>query len=136
MMAGGLSMVWPGAGQFLSGDPLTGTLHTTAHLAVTAASLYWAHSLLPSDLQWGNLNYVASSQDAVKARWSSHSLEDYLPALGAAALGGAVDLALRIWSAKSAQTEAKAAIDNGKLTFEPEFGGGPMGLRLGMGMHW
>jgi hypothetical protein len=130
MMAGGLSFGWPGAGQFLSGDWAGGTLHTGIHLGVTTASLAWAHSLLPADLRWGNLDYLNTKNDAIETAWKSHPVSEYFPAIGALAVGGVVDLALRFWSSKDAQATAKAQVDAEKVTFEPRFDGGHWGLGM------
>jgi len=136
MMAGGMSMFWPGAGQYMAGDWVDGTLFTGLHLGVTAGSLFWAHSLLPSDLQWSNLDYFSASRSTVKGRWDSHSFNEYLPAVGALAVGGAVGIALRVWSARNAQEVAKTRIDDGKITFEPRFENTRWGMGLGMGMRF
>jgi len=130
LMAGGLSMVWPGAGQFAAGEWSTGAVHTGLHLGVTVASLAWAHSLLPADLRWGNLDYLDASESTIKTTWSNHHASEFFPAVGALALGGALDLALRIWSANDAQTTAKSRIDQGEITFEPRFHRGHWGFGM------
>jgi hypothetical protein len=135
------SLIWPGAGQFMAGDWADGSLQTLAHVGISAGALYWAHSLLPSDLHWGNLDYMGSTSDTINARWKAHSFGDYLPSLGALAAGGAVDFVLRVWSARDAGSIAKARIDAGAITFEPRFEGG-FGVRgwgmggIGMGMRY
>lgn len=129
-LAGGVSFVWPGAGQFMAGDWAGGTLQTGLHLGVTAASLAWAHSLLPTDLKWGNLDYMNSKKDTVEAAWRAHAVSEFFPALGALAAGGAVDLALRFWSSKDARARAKAQIDENRITFEPLFDGRHFGLGM------
>jgi len=136
MMAGGLSMFWPGAGQYMSGDWMGGTLYTGLHVGVTAGTVFWAESLLPSDLQWSNLDYFSASHSTVRSRWDSHSFNEYLPAIGALALGTAVDVGLRFWSARNAKEVAKARIDDGKVTFEPRFENTRWGMGLGMGMRF
>lgn len=123
LAAGTASFLWPGAGQFLTGDWAGGTLQTAFHVGLSAGSLVWAHSLLPADLRVDSLNYLRTNQTDLKARWMSHTLEDYLPALGALAAGGAVDLVLRYWSSREARTTAKARIEAGTVTFEPRFEG-------------
>jgi hypothetical protein len=145
MTASGASFLWPGAGQFMAGDWTGGALQTSFHVGISAGTLYWAHSLLPSDLRWGNLDYLGSNQDTINARWKAHSFGDYLPALGALAAGGVVDFALRAWSARDARTTAQAKVDAGAITFEPRFEGGlgfggrgfgMGGFGLGMGMRY
>lgn len=127
--AGGLSMLWPGAGQFMAGDATGGVLHTTLHVGVTAAALFWAHSLLPDDLRWGNLDYPYTDSKTIEATWKSHRPADFLPAAGALAAGFTVDLVVRAWSARDAQYTAKARIDSGDIGFEPRFfEGGRLGL--------
>lgn len=132
MLSGGLSLAWPGAGQFLTGDWSGGTLQTGLHLGVVAGSLAWAHSLLPTDLRWGNLDYVNSKKDTLEAAWKSHAISEFFPAIGAVAVGGAIDLALRFWSSQDAQDRAKVRIDEGKVAFEPRFDG----HHFGMGMRF
>lgn len=136
MLASGLSLAWPGAGQYMTGDWMGGTLFTGLHVGITAGSLLWAHALLPSDLQWSNLDYFGSPHSRIDSRWSNHSLNDFWPSIGALAVGGVADFALRAWSARNARDEAKAKIDDGKMTFEPRFEGGRMGWGMGMGMRW
>jgi len=121
LMATGLSFVWPGAGQFASGDSTGGIVQTSLHLGITGGTLYWAHALLPADLRIGNLDYFGSTKDQVNNAWASHPMNDYWPAVGALAVGGAVDLALRAWSAADASTKVRRAIDDGTVTFEPRF---------------
>lgn len=130
MMAGVLSFAWPGAGQFLTGDWGSGTLHTGLQLGVIAASAAWAHSLLPSDLRWGNLDYINAKHEAIETAWRSHAVADFLPAAGALAAGGAVSLVLRAWSSQDARSGAKAAIDEGEIEFEPRFERGHLGFGM------
>lgn len=133
MMATGMSFAWPGAGQFASGDIAGGTMQTVLHVGISAATSWWADSVLPSDLRWTNLNVFTASPEKVHSAWASHPLNDYWPAIGALAAGGAVDLVLRAWSAHDAQGKARQAIDEGKVTFEPRF---LEGGRMGFGMRW
>lgn len=128
--AGILSLAWPGAGQFVIGDWTGGILHTGLQAGITAGTLFWAHSLLPSDLQFGNLDYVNASDEAIERSWKSHSARDYFPAIGALAAGGAIDLVLRVWSAKDAQSSARERIEEGAISFEPRYFGGHWGLGM------
>lgn len=127
MIAGGLSLAWPGAGQFAVGDWTGGILHTGLQVGITAGTLFWAHSLLPSDLRFDNLDYVNATDDAIERAWKSHSAREFFPAIGALAAGGVVDFVLRVWSAKDAQSSAREQIDEGAIVFEPRYFGGHMG---------
>lgn len=122
-LATGLSMAWPGAGQYSVGEWASGTLHMGLHVGVVAGSLVWAHALLPSDLRVSHLNYFGDSQDTIDAAWNSHSIDDFWPSIGALSAGFVVDLAVRAWSAGDARVAARNAIDEGKITFEPRFDG-------------
>lgn len=128
-LATGLSMAWPGAGQYSVGDWATGTLHSTLHVGVVAGSLVWAHALLPSDLRVSHLDYFDDSQDTIDAAWNSHSFNEFWPSIGALSAGFVVDMALRVWSANDARTAARDAIDEGKISFEPRFDGHHWGFR-------
>jgi hypothetical protein len=129
-LAAGISMAWPGAGQFLAGDWGTGAVHTGVHLGVTAATLVWAHSLLPADLQMNRLNYFGDSRSTIDAAWGSHSFNEFWPMIGALAAGGAVDLVLRAYSAHDAVDTARSRIDAGKIEFSPRFDDGHFGLGM------
>jgi hypothetical protein len=127
-----LSMRLPGLGQFKNGDAGGGALFLGAHLAVVAGSLLGEYFLLPSDLRFDRLNYFTSSISGIKSAWGSHSLEDYLPAIGVAAAGMVLDGGIRIWSARSAYADAKASVDAGSAKLRPMVGPG----FLGMGMRY
>lgn len=132
MMAAGLSAFWPGAGQIASGEWGPGLAYTGLHLGITAGTLYWAHSLLPSDLRLENLDYFDESHSAIDDAWNRHTMNDYWPAVGALAAGGVVDLVLRAWSAQDARATAETRINEGKIAFEPRFDQG----HFGMGMRF
>ncbi len=126
-----MSMMLPGLGQFKNGDTGGGLLFLGAHLAVVAGSLVWEYFLLPSDLRFDRLDYLNTSLSGVRSAWTSHSLRDYLPAIGVAAAGMIADGGIRILSARAAYSEARNSVDAGTAKLRPMMGPG----FLGMGMR-
>ena len=126
----GASMMFPGRGQFMNKDGLGGGLFMAAHIATFAATLTAWYFVLPADLRFDKLNYYTSSWSTIKAGWEGKSLEDYLPSIGVLAGGGLVDMVWRAWSGRSALTEARVAIDEGRVTFQPLDGALGLGLRM------
>jgi TM2 domain-containing membrane protein YozV len=131
------SFALPGVGQFMNGDPLTGTLHFALNLAATAGTLIGAYLLLPEDLKFGSTDYLADSFDTIKARFMSHSLSEYLPAMAVMVGGGIVKWIVRGISSAHAKRLALENIETGRVAFEPEIGlllmpDGSFGLRAGV----
>ena len=124
------SMMFPGKGQFMNGDGLGGGLFTAAHLATIAGTAVAWYMVLPADLKFDQLNYLADTCATIAARWRNKSLNDYLPSIGVMAGGMALDMVWRVWSAHSALSLAKAGIDEGKVKFEPFVGPAAMGMML------
>ncbi|PKL09821.1 MAG: hypothetical protein CVV51_01765 [Spirochaetae bacterium HGW-Spirochaetae-7] len=127
-----MSMLFPGAGQLRNGDTAEGIGFIAMHAATMAGTLAGAYFLLPSDLRFENLDYLSSSKQDIHDALMSHSLQDYLPAMGVMVAGMIVDMGVRHWSSIAATSGAKAAIESGKARLNPYFGPG----YLGMGMHY
>ncbi len=125
----------PGMGQFMNGDPLSGSLFLSADVALTVGALVGAYFVLPADLRFDRLNYFTAPWATIEERWKSHSFVDGLPALGVLAGGAAVKLGLRFLSAAHAGRLARDNLDSGKVTLAPWMlmGWGRRGF--GMGMH-
>ncbi len=113
------SKALPGAGQFMTGDPLGGSLFLLADAAVVTGTLIGAYRLLPSD--------VRSDPHS----WRSNSFVDYLPSIGVVAGGTVAMMLLRWFSSTNAEAAARSNIESGKVSFQPvlfpEMG---MGFRL------
>jgi hypothetical protein len=124
------SMMFPGAGQFMNGDGLGGGLLAAAHLATLAGTAAAWYFLLPSELNFEGLDYYRSDFAAIKSRWEGASLEELLPSFGAAAGGMALDMVWRMWSARSAFSQARAAVEAGRVELKPFGMPGGMGLML------
>ncbi|HTX74230.1 MAG TPA: hypothetical protein VMC79_15470 [Rectinemataceae bacterium] len=125
-----MSLHLPGAGQFRSGDPLAGSGFLSLHLALVFGSMVGSYFLLPADLRFDRIDYLNDSLGSIGTAWRSHSVSDYLPALGVAAAGGLLDGAVRVWSARSAAVEARREVASGTAKLEPLMGPGLWGFGL------
>jgi hypothetical protein len=142
--AGMASMMLPGMGQFKTGDSLNGSLFLAGDIAVFAGTLLGAYFLLPSNVQLASMDYLNTPLSSIRTTWESNTLSEYGPSIAVAVGGMAVQMLLRWVSARNAREDARQAIDNGKVTFQPElvplFGpmgpGGMYGMGMGMGFRW
>jgi hypothetical protein len=128
------SLMLPGLGQFKNGDALGGSLFLAGDLAVVAGTLVGAYFLLPSNVQFGSLDYLNAPLATWRTTWQSNSLLSYLPSAGVLLGGMLVQGALRWISAENAMSEARRSIASGKVTFEPKLVPvvGPMGMGMMM----
>jgi hypothetical protein len=127
------SMIFPGAGQFMTGDATGGTLYLVGDLALLTGTLAGAYFLLPANVRFGDLDYFDDSIGTIKASWESNSIMDYLPSFGVMAGGMILKGILGHFSAANAAEEARRNIADGKVTFVPDFGF--MGHGFGMEMR-
>jgi hypothetical protein len=126
------SMILPGLGQFKNQDPLGGSLFMGANLVVVAGTLIGGYFLLPSNVQFNNLDYLNSSLNNIHNTWGSNSLVSYLPTAGVLVGGMVLSGLIRYFSAQNAADLAAKSIDKGTVTFEPTFS--MFGNRPGFGM--
>jgi len=129
--------MFPGAGQFMTGDPVGGSLFAAADVAVFAGSLLTAYALLPANVQiggTGGLDYLNAPLSTIETTWKSHSVLDYLPSVGVLAGGMIVKHLIGLWSSSSAAGLARKNIQAGKVTFEPQILPFMNGGMPGMGM--
>jgi hypothetical protein len=133
------SFLFPGAGQFMAGDAVGGSLFLTGDLLIWTGAVVGAYFLLPNDLQFGSLDYLNSPVSTIDTRWAGHSVVEYLPSIGVLAGGMLLKALLGHLSAASAADDARANIASGKVTFTPNFDfldrGPGMGMGMGMGMR-
>jgi hypothetical protein len=127
-----MSMRLPGMGQFRTGDTLGGLGFLALHGGVVASALVGAYWLLPADLRFDRVDYFNATRATIETNLKNHSFMDFLPAMAIMGAGMLVDGGLRVWSAHSAATEARTALDAGKVKLEPLVGPG----FLGMGMRF
>jgi hypothetical protein len=130
------SLFFPGAGQFMTGNTLAGALFLTGDLAIITGTLLGVYYLLPSQLQFGSINYLTDSVGSIKTAWEARSIGDYLPAAGAMAGGMLVRAIFAHVSARMAAREARENIADGKVTFSPTMDMmGPGRFMMGMRMR-
>lgn len=127
------SFMHPGAGQFMTGDALGGSLFLAGGLAIVTGTLLGAYFLLPSNVQFSGLDYLHAPMGSIRTTWQSNSIMDYLPSIGVLAGGMVLKAILGHFSAVNAESRARANIAEGKVTFTPNLG--MMGPGFGMGMR-
>lgn len=130
------SFLLPGAGQFMQGDTLGGTAFLAGNLAIVTGTLIGAYFLLPANVQFRDLDYFHAPLGSIRSAWESNSLVDYLPSIGFLAGGMILRAVLGHFSAENAESEARASIAEGKVTFTPNLdvfyrGGLGVGMRMG-----
>lgn len=122
-MSRSASYMMPGRGQFMNGDTLNGTLFLAADIAVTVGTLVGWYFLLPTELQFDNLDYFNTPHSEIKDAWKnaaeSATFMEALPTLGVLAGGAVLHRLIAGFSAKHAGNLAQERIDNGQVTFEP-----------------
>ena len=126
-----MSMMMPGAGQFVNGDKAAGALFAAGNLAVSAGTIAAVWLLLPVDVQPQSLFVKPVSN--IKPALESYTPLEYLPAAAAMAGGMILDGLLRAASAHHAARLAAKNIEEGRVSFEP--GAGPMGGGFMMGVR-
>jgi hypothetical protein len=127
------SFMFPGAGQFMTGDPAGGSLYLAGDFVLVAGTLVGAYFLLPSDLQFGpSMNYFTDPYNHITAAWGSHSFVDYLPSMGVLAGGFILKHVLGWFSSEDAARRARENVDNGTVTFTPDFDFTEHGPWMGM----
>lgn len=129
------SAIFPGMGQYMNDDPMTGTLFLVSHLTVTAGTLIGAYYMLPNELQFSNLNYISDSYTTINERWENQSIKDMLPTMGVLAGGFIVNSVIRYLSATHAGKLAQKNIAEGKIKFEPKLILPVFGYSEGNGSH-
>lgn len=128
------SLLYPGVGQFMTGNPGAGTLFAVGDLAIVAGTLVGAYYLLPANVQFNSLDYLNAPLQTIHDRWTGNSLLSYLPSWGVMAGGMIVKHLLGVFAARDAAQDARRNIAAGKVTFQPSFGFWGDGLHMGMGM--
>jgi hypothetical protein len=130
------SFMIPGAGQFMTGDKLGGSLFLAGDIAVVAGSLIGAYFLLPTNVQFNNLDYLNDPIMNIQSAWQVNSILSYLPSFGVLVGGAVLRGVLGHFSAVSAAREARQNIADGKVTFTPNFDLTRHGFGMGMMMRF
>ena len=137
------SMMMPGAGQFVNGDALAGSLFLASDIAIVAGAALGLYFLLPPELQFDQLDYFNTPPAEIHAAWeTAHetaTFSDMLPMMAVATGGMILKHIVSSFSSHHASRLALENIQNGTVTFEPR-GGVTMGehgrLDLGFGMSY
>ncbi len=136
------SFFLPGLGQLHTGDTTNGALFLAGDFAVAAGTILGAYFLLPSNVQFSSLDYLNTSLSGIRSTWESNTLAEYAPSIGVALGGMLVEMVLRVAASRNAESDARAAVASGKVTFQPRlvplFGAmGPDGRPgIGFGLRW
>jgi hypothetical protein len=138
------SLMIPGMGEMLNGDYLGGTLLLTSDVALFAGTIVAAYFLLPSQLQFGSLDYLTTPFSDIHAAWKSAlqsmTFTQALPMLGVMAGSTILRAVLSGVSSHNARKLAEKRIESGAVTFEPRLFlaklGGPMGIGMGFGLKY
>ena len=128
------SFLLPGAGQFMTGDALGGSLFLAGDIALITGTLIGAYYLLPANVQFKDLDYFHAPLGSIRTAWESNSFVDYLPSIGVFAGGMILRAVLGHFAAENAESEARANIAEGKVTFTPNFDVFGRGFGLGVRM--
>ena len=126
----------PGAGQFMTGDKLGGSLYLAGDIVIVAGGLVGAYFLLPANVQFNNLDYFNDSLANIGSAWQSNSVLSYLPSVGVLAGAAILRGVLGHISAVNAAREARQNIADGKITFVPRFDLDRHGFGMGMMMRY
>jgi hypothetical protein len=127
------SQMFPGVGQFMTGDAVGGSLFLAGDVALITGMLIGAYALLPSNVQFSSLNYFGDPIGTIRSRWESNSISDYLPSAAVMLGGMIVKAVIGRFAAEDAARRARENIAAGKVTFTPnlEF----LGRGVGAGMR-
>jgi len=133
---GRASFLLPGAGQFMTGDTGGGVAFLAGDLAIVTGTLLGAYFLLPTNVRFSDLDYFHVPLGSIRSAWESNSFVDYLPSIGFFAGGMILRAVLGHFSAVNAESEARAAIAEGRITFTPNLDVFDKGLGVGMRMRY
>jgi hypothetical protein len=131
------SFLFPGAGQFMQGDTAGGAAFLAGNLAIVTGTLIGAYFLLPTNVQFRDLDYFHVPLGSIRTTWESNNFVDYLPSIGFFAGGMILRAVLGHFSAENAEEEARTRIAEVKVTFTPNldvFYRGGFGMGIGMRM--
>jgi hypothetical protein len=120
----------------MTGDAAGGALYVAGDIALMAGTLIWAYFLLPSNVQFSSLDYLNSPLVGISNAWQSNSIVEYLPSFGVLLGGAILKGILGHFSAESAARAARQNIEDGKVTFTPNFDFDRRGFGMGMMMRY
>lgn len=113
------SRIFPGAGQFMIGEPGRGVAFTAGSIAIVAGTLVGTYFVLPNKVQFHETDYINDSFQEIGQAWRDQSIFSLLPAFGVLVGGGIVHGILGEVAATDAESRARAQIESGTKRFEP-----------------
>lgn len=128
------SFLIPGAGQFMTGDPLTGAAHLAGEAAIVGGVITGLYFLLPEDLKDGSLTRE-ERHDLYKTYMTPDNIDQILPAMGVMAGGALLSVFNSIIASHDAAENAFENIESGSVTFNPYLNTGST-LGMGLRMNW
>ncbi len=128
------SFIIPGAGQFMTGDPLTGTLHLAGEAAIIGGVITGLYFLLPNELLAGDLTPEAR-HTLLESYHTPDKIGEILPAMGVVTGGVILSVINSMLASHGAAENALANIESGDVTFKPYVNVGRT-LGLGLRMNW
>ena len=135
------SAMIPGLGQFKTGDPMSGTLFLLGDLVISAGTAVGLYFLLPSELQFGQLDYFNTPLTGIHGAWEAAyetaTFAEMWPIMGVTTASMILKGVLSHFASRHARELAIANIENGTVTFESRAGftfgpHGEMGLGFGL----
>ena len=119
----GLSWVVAGLGHYSSGDGRKAAGWMAADLTVGAATAILALVALPPAVQGRNLNYLQSSYEQIRDRWSTLRPAELIPAAVVSLTGTFLRIAVRSQAARDAAASARNALAAGSIDLGSDRGG-------------
>jgi hypothetical protein len=131
--AGAASLLFPGAGQAMTGSVGGALLQAGAELLIHGATMAGVWYLTPAELKDFSLT-MEERKAAAAVYMTPERIGEVLPVMGVAFGGFALSTLNRLFSAGSAVKAAESNIADGSVSFEPILGpssiGGGMKIRL------
>jgi hypothetical protein len=128
------SFIIPGLGQFMTGDPLAGTLHLVGEAAIIGGVITGLYFLLPDELLDGSLT-KDERHDLMENYHTPDNIGEILPAMGVVVGGVLLSVINSMLASHGAAENALVNIESGDVTFQPYVNVGKT-IGIGLRMNW
>jgi len=132
--AGASSLLFPGAGQAMTGSVGGALLHAGAELLIHGATMAGVYYLTPAELKDFSLT-MEERKAAAAVYMTPERIGEVLPVMGVAFGGLAFSTINRLFSAHGAIKAAESNIADGTVTFQPILGPGSLGGGMKIRLH-